>query len=441
MTSLGHLEQEQALCDTHEDFKSNSILFLISLGLVTAYFILFYYFPIQYIEGMAEDYWLEWAEVFMFGITTLICVFFLLRTNDKSIRRNYCVVLLGLGAFLLAMEEISWGQRLLNIKTPEAWTRINLQGELNVHNVLMGAKDKHPRLESTVISLIIFTYGLLLPMAYTFFRKARELVKKFHFLIPPLGTIPIFLLSIAIYINIPGFFQDDEGAEFFFGIGLAFTAIYAFHKEKGYDKEGVQNKSINLLSFALPYVVTLSIILLFTVALLRIYDFRGPRSSWYSHYRLYGIDVYERIGLYHNSNKILLIAAEDKNVPTDVLHTLGKNYIRLGNKEKGNFYFQLALERDKKALSKNPNNAYLHSSIGLTYSAMGEKKAADQYSHKAIVLAKKQMKTSKEDAEVFSALGLAYFALGERKQALYWVRKAIEYGRVREMYPHLWKLQ
>lgn len=38
--------------------------------------------------------------------------------------------------FFLGMEEISWGQRILNIKTPELVKEINTRNEINIHNIL-----------------------------------------------------------------------------------------------------------------------------------------------------------------------------------------------------------------------------------------------------------------------------------------------------------------
>ncbi|MGB6015575.1 MAG: hypothetical protein WBG32_12660, partial [Nodosilinea sp.] len=37
--------------------------------------------------------------------------------------------------FLVGGEEISWGQRLFNIATPEALGTVNVQGEFNMHNI------------------------------------------------------------------------------------------------------------------------------------------------------------------------------------------------------------------------------------------------------------------------------------------------------------------
>src|SRR4029453_13243110 len=41
------------------------------------------------------------------------------------------------GAFFVAGEEISWGQRLLGIATPEAVAEVNIQQELTLHNTYL----------------------------------------------------------------------------------------------------------------------------------------------------------------------------------------------------------------------------------------------------------------------------------------------------------------
>lgn len=37
--------------------------------------------------------------------------------------------------FLIAMEEIAWGQWFFNFETPEKWANINMQGETTLHNI------------------------------------------------------------------------------------------------------------------------------------------------------------------------------------------------------------------------------------------------------------------------------------------------------------------
>jgi hypothetical protein len=48
---------------------------------------------------------------------------------------GWSFMLLGVACVGVCMEEISWGQRIFGIETPEALARINTQQELNIHNL------------------------------------------------------------------------------------------------------------------------------------------------------------------------------------------------------------------------------------------------------------------------------------------------------------------
>lgn len=52
-------------------------------------------------------------------------------------------LLLALGFFGIAMEEVSWGQRWMGFETPEVFRRLNRQGEVTLHNIgaLQGSSE------------------------------------------------------------------------------------------------------------------------------------------------------------------------------------------------------------------------------------------------------------------------------------------------------------
>jgi hypothetical protein len=64
--------------------------------------------------------------------------------------------------FIVAGEEISWGQRMLGIETPEALVELNYQQETNVHNFLpKSALDAMTRLVAAVFLIGVFVmWGL-----------------------------------------------------------------------------------------------------------------------------------------------------------------------------------------------------------------------------------------------------------------------------------------
>ncbi|HET9314084.1 MAG TPA: hypothetical protein VFQ51_00785 [Vicinamibacteria bacterium] len=77
--------------------------------------------------------------------------------------------------FVACMEEISWGQRVLGFKTPDAIARVNRQGEINIHNLAFfhGLDRDHHRKTSLelshnldrLFSAFNIVLGVVLPLA------------------------------------------------------------------------------------------------------------------------------------------------------------------------------------------------------------------------------------------------------------------------------------
>ncbi len=86
---------------------------------------------------VAEDHLLEWSQ---FGLLLVASLFGILAAVRLFGRGETAAAVLfiafGVGMFLVAGEEISWGQRIFGWGTPSAISVINNQGETNVHNIL-----------------------------------------------------------------------------------------------------------------------------------------------------------------------------------------------------------------------------------------------------------------------------------------------------------------
>jgi hypothetical protein len=76
-----------------------------------------------------EDGLFEWLTSLIYFIS-----FFLLVLTFKK-NRNVFIFLLSLVMFFGAGEEISWGQRIFRIATPESISKINDQHEFNINNL------------------------------------------------------------------------------------------------------------------------------------------------------------------------------------------------------------------------------------------------------------------------------------------------------------------
>jgi hypothetical protein len=111
-------------------------------------------------------------------------------------RKAAVALWLGAAMFLFAgMEEISWGQRILGLKTPDALSAINEQRELNLHNV----KGLHGGTEVKVF-LVLGAYGALsgLAAAWASSRGARwprlaSWCESLRWFVVPVRFAPYFL--------------------------------------------------------------------------------------------------------------------------------------------------------------------------------------------------------------------------------------------------------
>jgi hypothetical protein len=109
--------------------------------LVSSYSV-FLFFEDEIILSLAkEDALFESLTAIFFLIASIF--FFILFWKSKSgnnfrffrTNRNIFYLLLFFVFILGFGEEISWGQRIFNIKTPEIIREINVQGEINIHNL------------------------------------------------------------------------------------------------------------------------------------------------------------------------------------------------------------------------------------------------------------------------------------------------------------------
>lgn len=97
-----------------------------------------------------------------------------------------CYAVLGVGLFVVGMEEISWGQTYLRWQTPESWAAINSQQETTVHNLL-----DQPTLHVIEQRLIYLFVALAFIAMYLAVRQVHPFVTA---LAPHFSTAPILLL-------------------------------------------------------------------------------------------------------------------------------------------------------------------------------------------------------------------------------------------------------
>ena len=128
----------------------------ISYGVVCLNALFFGYLsavaPRRYEWLSAEDSWVENLTAVWFLLAGFL-LFTVAWTERSSFRRGV-YVLGGLALLFGAGEEISWGQRIFGLATPDFLLDLNAQRELNVHNINARLFDRIYREGSLLLSLV-----------------------------------------------------------------------------------------------------------------------------------------------------------------------------------------------------------------------------------------------------------------------------------------------
>ena len=81
-----------------------------------------------------EDGLLEWAQFFQYSIASLLAVLIFYKSKNKRSLNSLIWLLIAITCFLIAGEEISWGERITGMSLVSI-SSVNIQGETNFHNL------------------------------------------------------------------------------------------------------------------------------------------------------------------------------------------------------------------------------------------------------------------------------------------------------------------
>lgn len=117
-------------------------------------------------------------------------------------RKNVFYLLLGIVFFIGFGEEISWGQRIFNVETPELFKEINVQNEINLHNlqILQDSPGRNKIIDwiisvDSLFALFLLFYCILIPVFNKLNSNFNRFLKKIN-----LPIVPIFI-GIFFIVN------------------------------------------------------------------------------------------------------------------------------------------------------------------------------------------------------------------------------------------------
>ncbi len=111
------------------------------------------------------------------------------------------IAMLVAGSAVLAFgagEEISWGQRILGIESPEFFQTHNGQGETNLHNLVVGGVGVNKLIFGKILAGVLISYLVALPLAYRRSSAIRGWVDALAIPVPRLHHTLTILAIVAM---------------------------------------------------------------------------------------------------------------------------------------------------------------------------------------------------------------------------------------------------
>lgn len=184
-----------------EAFSLRSYIALAAAAIAISYSAYFVFDVPAVIALGREDGVFEYVTVVCFLVASAL-FFFAWRESG-----NAFFLLLALALFVGAGEEISWGQRLIGFRTPEALASVNAQQEFNLHNLAaVNPRDMSGEYKQGFARLLTVNFlykvfwlgfGVLIPLAVRTNRMAAFVARRFQF---PVAALPIGVLFVVNWL-------------------------------------------------------------------------------------------------------------------------------------------------------------------------------------------------------------------------------------------------
>jgi hypothetical protein len=174
--------------------------FAVCLGLLIYGLLLLHRDQEAFLVWIREDGLVEWLT---FAVLLIMSALSFVMSHDfgrSKPARGAKRVWLFLGVLFLfgAMEEISWGQRVLGIESPEWFTRHNNQGETNLHNLIIYGASVNKLIFGKILGILIGMYLLAVPLLYRINEGFRNVINRWG--IPVVQNYQIILGVIVIIL-------------------------------------------------------------------------------------------------------------------------------------------------------------------------------------------------------------------------------------------------
>lgn len=162
-----------------------------------------------------EDGFIEWLTVVALIASTALM---LRRAMTLRLVRSYLflfVTVMAAAVFVFgAGEEISWGQRIFSIETPEWLAEHNKQSELNLHNLVIGGISINKLVFSKVLAVVLLVYLITIPLIYRKHPNRARQIDAMGFPLPRIWHGIVWIAVVIVTETLVGTTKRGELREF-----------------------------------------------------------------------------------------------------------------------------------------------------------------------------------------------------------------------------------
>jgi len=184
---------------------------------------------------LAEDHPVEWLQfALVLGGSLLAAATAWRLCRDHDVLGALLFTLFAVGLFVIAGEEISWGQRVFAFGTPSDLASVNNEREFNIHDI---TKDVPLQSLFKLVELLLGFLGFVVPL---YLARTRRVLRRrvWQLLVPPLFLVPAFALVFAYRLGrflteshrYAAAVRFQEWPELALYVGLAAVALLAYEQ-------------------------------------------------------------------------------------------------------------------------------------------------------------------------------------------------------------------
>ena len=367
--------------------------------------------PVAYVYFIAEDSWAEYASFAAWGMASCFLTWAIVEHAEL---RRVGPILFAAAAFFVAMEEISWGQRVIGVAPPASLAEGNLQGEMNLHNFFPVELVQY-----LVAGAVIFGWVMVFPVLRDRSPSLRRVSDALGIPLVPVRLWPLFLLAMVMLLS-RSLLQSGETGELFLAIAVsAFALDMILTLRRGTGIALASTAAANVGMFAIQALLALFLT-----------EFYGSPQALSAKLNLFASKQLPAVGMHAQAIEIFEYMVENpRHLEWDGRIRYGLALMELGRFDEAQGVLESSLDDQRFLAHTRPKVPDHDRAIGEVLAALDRPRESRSAFERAIEKDRIRLvgaSNANEEAKVHWSLGKTYVALGDRNAAVESLARAVE---------------